>query len=414
MGRALSLLLLVFLGSSFSGASNGAEAFHGAIPKPSWWNEIPATVKPFTNSPEIQEQSRIDDGRIFYKRALLTIDHFPNDHKLITEALYYAAFRRGISTEESILAAEYFLQHYMGWKEQWIGHCEGCSKEAVMVSRMVSRLVGGYCQTGNGPLALKAIDRLFLLRGSEIDIEPKTEIFQSLANCLYNKDVGEAVLSRLDLAYKELYPIARTYNSMGHVQQVGLSLTRRRIDGGNASPCELVVLEAQYRKERDEEKFDFAGLKKALNDKDWEKHFSYLASVVRTGSDEAASLIKRVFIDGYYNDKFPRWEKYYAYESVIYNMVCIQNKNYMSTLITYFFANKQFQKEQQINIVLAKLSPGGEVRLKSLDNLGLIEAVVSYSSPFGDGHGRSIVFKRIDFNGHKYWLPIARRGDWIA
>ena len=414
MRRSLSLLLLVCFGFSISGASNGAEVFHRTIPKPSWWNDIPATVKPFTNSDQIQEQSRIDDGRLFYKRALLTINHSPNDHKLITETLYYASFRNGVSTEESILVAEYFLQHYMAWKEHWIGYCEGCTKEAVMVSRMVSRLAGGYCQTGKGLQALNIVDRFFLLRGSEVDIEPKAGIFQSLTYCLYNKEVGETVLSRLDLAYKELYPIAKTYNAVGRVQGIGLSLTRHRIEIGNASPCELVVLEAKYRKERDEEKFDFAGLKKALDDKDWEKHFSYLASVVRTGSDEAVALAKNVFVDGYYNDKFSKWERHHRYESVIYNMACVQNNNYVDTLVAYFFGNKQFGKEQQINVVLAKLSPGGEVRLKPIDNLELIEAVVSYSSCCGDGHGTSIVFKEIDFNGAKYWLPIARRGDWIA
>ncbi len=405
------ILLLVLCNSPLVFGDEKISIFD-TIPKPSWWNEVAPDARPFSNRQEIQEQTRIDNGRVFYKRALLTVDRFPDNHELITAALYYAPFRKGVTTEESIVIAEYFLKKYLTWEEKAYGHCVGCNKSAGMVAGMVDRLVGGYCKSGKGQLALELIDSFFLNRGEEVDVQPKAEIYSALTFCARDETIRGSVIKRLENAYEELYPLATSDKTKVSMYQIGQTLA-----GYEDSPCASVLLESQHNKEMNHEQFNTQWLKESFDNQEWRKHFWGVKDLVLYESDEAMSLIKSIFIDGFYNDKFPEWENDVAFSEVIYNMSCIRNTNYLQTLITYFFGNKSYDKEKQIHIVLGKLYPEEYGRQRTIEikpskNNQRIEARVIHSCyPMG-GHGIIIVFEEIDFHGAKYWLPVRSKGHW--
>lgn len=422
--RLLNVVILLVLCNSPLAFGDEKTSIFDTIPKPSWWDEVAPDAKPFSNRQEIEEQirqeirqaiqdkTRINDGRLFYKRALLTVDRLPDNDELIPETLYYVPFRNGLTTEESIAIAEYFLKKYLMWKGKVYGQCVGCNEGAGMVADMVARLVRGYCWSKKGQLALELIDSFFLNRGKEVTITPKAEIYEALTCCTQDETIRESVVKRLENAYEELYPLATPYNGKESVYQIGQTLA-----GYKDSPCASVLLESQHNKEMNHEQFNTQWLKESFDNQEWRKHFWGVKDLVLYESDEAISLTKSIFIDGFYNDKFPEWENDCAFSEVIYNMSCIRNTNYLQTLITYFFGNKSYDKEKQIHIVLEKLYPEQvgckrTIEIKPFKNSQMIEAKVGHYRYPMEGCGTTIIFEEIDFRGEKYWLPIGSTGIW--
>ncbi len=170
---AVSTLVLFAVIATASG--NDSYSVPG-IPKPSWWGTSESEAKPFLTLEEIAEKNEILDGRLYYTRALLTAEQFPDNKILVLLALWYAPFRERVSYGDSVAVGEYFMEKYFYWK----GFSDCVSCEADMAANMVDRLVSGYCDRGNGQSALGLIDRFLEEEGSKVGFDEKAEIFDAL------------------------------------------------------------------------------------------------------------------------------------------------------------------------------------------------------------------------------------------
>lgn len=390
-----------------------------SVEKPIWWDDFGQELSPFKTRDEvIRLRGKEDaDDRIYIKRALLTAELTPENKDLVSFALFYMPYSESLSGNTSIQIFEYFLRHNFYRKEG--GYCFRCSKSGSMVARVVGRLVSQYCRAGRGSDSLSLIDKFISERKSELDITSQSEIYARLTECRGRSDLRltDNVYEALEKAHKELWPLADLNNAHSNVYKIGRAVMRERTARGISGHCALKRLEAAHYKRTNGVKFSRSWMEEKLESSNWELHLSGFSDFLLSESDSALALAKEIFLNDYYEDKFPSWKEYYAYSEIIFGMACLDNRTYQETLISYFFNDRLFPKNEQIELVMSRLYPavkGYKRSIEITDIGGEIEVSVNHYRGGFDAHGKAFIFKKIRVKGKIYWLPVYSRSFWFS
>ena len=281
------------------------------------------------------------------------------------------------------------------------------------------RLMDEACVRGEQTFALAFLDAYLTARESSLDTSRVIEMYGGLARCVgVPGDKGE-VIDVLERAYDEFSPLASAHNDFGHVYRIGRALAEYRVQRGEAGPCSPHVHEARYRQQTglDAMYVDFLSQREAAGE--WRMHFFLLREIVLDESETALSLSRRLFLEGYYDQRYPEWRQDPRLLDILVRMTCTGNPGYLDTLIAFFFSNGPLPAEEQIHLLMDFLFPSKtgydrHVELARDEDGRHIDANLRFSRGFGDAHGTSITFMAVEFQGQIYWLPVADGGHWVA
>ncbi|WP_049723125.1 hypothetical protein [Gilvimarinus polysaccharolyticus] len=416
--RIFIIVLVAGIACLAAAANSDVPPIFDSVDKPTWWDEFGQEFSPFESRDEIIRLRRKEDtdDRIYIKRALLTAEFTPENKDLVSFSLFYIPYGEFLSGDTSIQIFEYFLRHYFYRKEE--NYCFRCSKDGGMVAGVVERLVSQYCRAGRDSDALSLIDKFISERKLELDITSQSKIYARLTECRRRSDLRltDNVYEALEKVHKELWPLADLYNA-NSVYQVGRAVMRERTARGVSGHCELKRLEAAHYKRTDRVKSSISWMAEKLESSNWGAHMFGFSNFLLSESDSAVKLAKEIFLNGYYEDKFPSWKEYYAYSEAIFGMACLDNRVYQEILISHFYNDRLLLKNEQIELAMDRLYPAvkGYKRTIVITNLGgELEVSVGHYRGLLDAHGETIVFKKIRIKGKVYWLPIYNSGHWFA
>ncbi|MDH5326461.1 MAG: hypothetical protein OEZ68_06480 [Gammaproteobacteria bacterium] len=364
----------------------------------------------FADNEEIMTQSKAADARLYYKRAILTIEEYPNNHELITQALYRAPFKHGLTKNESETLAEYYLANYTGWR----GTLAVVS--AHTATEVTAKLVQSLCKSGSTEKALFYVNSLILERGPEIYDRPKIKVYDELEHCL-RKEPSNAVYLYLSEAIKKIGPVTRQ-NDKDDLLSLAQKVATYEVERWIESPCKLLRIKGQRKSSGD-------AIDKRIQmyerDKSWSMHLLAIMDAIIYETDLSILSAKNILERRFYSNKMPDWELRDSFNNLLKNMACTKNLELVKLLVQYFYDNESHaKKEDQINLVIRKLYPEKakykrSTRIRYRGSKNMAEVRLHYYAGPLDAHGETILLEEFEFNGKTYWFPIAaKKRKWIS
>lgn len=332
--------------------------------------------------------------------------------KLLLQLVLLAGLAAG---QDAVIAQSDFPR-----PESWnIEEAEALARDEALSVPVMTRLLQEACSLREQDFALALLAAFLEARGGSLGTSRALELYGGLTWCMYGPGDVSGVARTLEDAHARLAPLAIAHNDHINVYRMAQSLARYRVARGAVGPCAPLVPEIEYRKRIGLDAIESERLASLAAEENWALHFFLVKSITLDQSEEAVSHTRRLFLEGYYDERLPDWRRNPSLLDIIVNMTCVLNPAYLDTLVRFFFNDSPASAASQINSVMDYFyppEPGYERRVtmsESEDNR-FIEVDVGYYTQFGDGHGTSVTFMAVEFRGETWWLPVANGSRWVA